>query len=85
MKQYPLEALLRPPIELWSAVCAFGSAVIALIAPSTLLMTPTVGMGTAVLLIVLGGLRNVQALHVLRYQRNMHTQSRYQLNHLPFL
>jgi conjugative coupling factor TraD (TOL family) len=79
VKQHPLEALLRPPIELWSAVCTLSSAVIALIAPSTLLMTPTVGIGTAVLLIALGGLRSVQALHVLRYQRNMHIQSRYQL------
>ncbi len=79
MSQHPLEALLRPPIELWSAACAFGSAVIALLAPSTLLMTPVVAFGTALLLIGLGGLRTYQACQLLRYQRNLRKQPRYQL------
>jgi len=47
-KNYPVEALLRPPIELWSAFCAFGTALIAVLAPWSLMMTPTVGYGTAV-------------------------------------
>ena len=47
---YPVEALLRPPIELWSVLCAYGTATIAIVAPWALMMTPVVGYGTAALL-----------------------------------
>ena len=65
-KGYPLEALLRPPIELWSSFCAFGTGIIALLAPWSLMMTPAVGYATAALLFVFGISRTVDALYILR-------------------
>jgi len=70
-KKYPMEALLRPPIELWSAACAFGTAMIALLAPWSLMMTPSIGIATAVILGMFGLNRTLDALYILRYQRNM--------------
>ncbi|MFW5443991.1 MAG: type IV conjugative transfer system coupling protein TraD [Methylococcaceae bacterium] len=78
-KNYPLEALLRPPIELWSSLCAFGTAFIAVLAPWSLMMTPSVGYGTAFLLFIFGFARGAEALYVLRYQRNMRKMPEYML------
>jgi conjugal transfer pilus assembly protein TraD len=78
-KGYPVEALLRPPIELWSALCAFGTALIAATAPWALMMTPAVGYGTAVLLFLFGIIRSLDALYILRYQRNMRKMPEYTL------
>jgi conjugative coupling factor TraD (TOL family) len=50
-----------------------------MLAPSTLLMTPIVAFGTAALLLGLGGLRTYQSWQLLRYQRNLRQQPRYQL------
>ncbi len=78
-KAYPLEALLRPPIELWSSLCAFGMAIIAVLAPWSLMMTPTVGYGTAALLIIFGVFRSLDAMYILRYQRNIRKMPEYEL------
>ncbi len=78
-KAYPLEALLRPPIELWSSLCSFGLAIIAVLAPWSLMMTPAVGYGTAALLIIFGIFRSLDALYILRYQRNIRKMPEYSL------
>jgi len=78
-KNYPVEALLRPPIELWSAACAFGTAIIAATAPWSMMMTPAVGYGTAALLVLFGVNRALDGLHILRYQRNMRSLPDYRL------
>jgi hypothetical protein len=41
----PVEALLRPPVELWSALVATATGSIALLAPWALMMPP--GIATA--------------------------------------
>ena len=84
-KAYPLEALLRPPIELWSSLCAFGMAIIAVLAPWSLMMTLTVGYGTAALLIIFGIFRSLDAMYILRYQRNIRKMPAYTLtaNEIP--
>ncbi len=79
-KGYPLEALLRPPIELWSSLCAFGTAGIAVLAPWSLMMTPAVAYGTAFLLTIFGIKRGLEALHIIRYQRNMRKMPEYILS-----
>jgi len=76
---YPVEALLRPPIELWSVLCAYGTATIAIMAPWSLMMTPAVGYGTAALLFLFGSIRAKDAFYVLRYQRNMRKLPEYSL------
>ncbi|MDX8378099.1 MAG: type IV conjugative transfer system coupling protein TraD [Mariprofundales bacterium] len=66
-----IEALLRPPVELWTAVVAAVAAIICLVFSSHLMMPPTVAQGTAAILLTLAGLRTWQAGLVIRYQRNL--------------
>ena len=42
MSRHPVEALLRPPVELWSTLVALATALIALLAPWSLMMPPGV-------------------------------------------
>ena len=79
MSRHPIEALLRPPVELWSALVAFATAVIALLAPWALMMPPGVAYGAAAVLLVIGLIRGRQAWRVLRYQRNMRRLPSYRL------
>jgi conjugative coupling factor TraD (TOL family) len=76
---YPIEALLRPPVELWSAGCAFACALMACLTPWAIMMTPSVGYATAAVLTLLGCIRTREALFVLRYQRNMRKLPRYEI------
>ena len=71
MSQYPIEALLRPPVELWSMLVAFAAATIAILAPWALMMPPGVAYGAGAALSLIGLIRGRQAWRVLRYQRNM--------------
>ena len=47
MSQHPIEALLRPPVELWSMLVAFAAATIAILAPWALMMPPGVAYGAS--------------------------------------
>lgn len=71
MSVHPIEALLRPPVELWSTLVAFATAAIAILAPWSLMMPPGVAYGAGGVLLLMGLVRGRQALRVLRYQRNM--------------
>jgi conjugative coupling factor TraD (TOL family) len=71
VSQHPIEALLRPPVELWSTVVAFATATIAMLAPWALMMPPGVAYTAGTALTVLGLVRGRQAWRVMRYQRNM--------------
>jgi len=70
-KHHPIEALLRPPVELYPAAVAAIAALIALLAPWALMMTPTVAWVAASLLALFALHRARQGLRVLRYQRNL--------------
>ena len=54
MSSHPIEALLRPPVELWSTLVAFATAAIALLAPWTLMMPPGVAFAAGAALTLLG-------------------------------
>ncbi|MEW8063391.1 MAG: type IV conjugative transfer system coupling protein TraD [Candidatus Thiodiazotropha sp.] len=71
MSTHPIEALLRPPVELWSALAAFATAGIAILAPWALMMPPGVAYGAGAVLGLIGLIRGRQAWRVLRYQGNM--------------
>ncbi len=71
MSAHPIEALLRPPVELWSTLVAFATAVIALLAPWSLMMPPGVAYSASAMLTLIGMIRARQAWRVIRYQRNM--------------
>jgi len=81
MKQkFPLEALLRPPIELWSVMSATSTGLIALTAPWVMMMTPSVGYATAGILFTFALIRGKEALAVLRYQKNIRNLPLYSLS-----
>ncbi|MEW8145896.1 MAG: type IV conjugative transfer system coupling protein TraD [Candidatus Thiodiazotropha endolucinida] len=71
MSAHPIEALLRPPVELWSTLVACATAGIAILAPWALMMPPGVAYGAGAVLGLIGLIRGRQAWRVLRYQRNM--------------
>ena len=79
MSAYPIEALLRPPVELWSMSVAFAAGVIAFLAPWALMMPPGIATMTGGCLFLFGGMRAKQAWQVLRYQRNMRRMPSYRL------
>ncbi|MCP5024026.1 MAG: type IV secretion system DNA-binding domain-containing protein, partial [bacterium] len=74
-----MEALLRPPVELWSTLVAFATAAIAIMAPWALMMPPGVAYGTGAVLSLTGLIRGRQAWRVLRYQRNMRRMPTYRV------
>ncbi|MEQ1636802.1 MAG: type IV conjugative transfer system coupling protein TraD [Methylococcales bacterium] len=79
-KRYPLEALLRPPIEFYTAVSAAGGAFIAGVAPWALMMTPAIGMATALILSGVALLRFRQGWFIFRYQRSLRVLPEYRLS-----
>jgi len=77
---HPVEALLRPPAELWSAAAAAACATVCVVAPWALFMTPGVAWTSAAFFAVLAGVRARQGFHVLRYQRRLRVLPRYRLS-----
>ena len=77
--RYPLEVLLRPPVELWSAFTAGTAALIALLAPWALMMTPEVAFAAALALAFVAVRRAREAWAILRYQRNIRRLPAYTL------
>lgn len=66
-----LEGLLRPPIEVYSAVVAFGVALVAVLAPWALMMPPFLGWVAAAIAALFGAWRLKEALAIVRYQHGM--------------
>ena len=79
MSRHPIEALLRPPVELWSMLVAFATATIAVLAPWALMMPPGVAYGAGAALGLLGVIRGRQAWRVMCYQRNIRRLPTYRL------
>ena len=79
MSQHPIEALLRPPVELWTTLVAFATATIAILAPWALMMPPGIAYSTGAALGLLGLIRGRQAWRVISYQRNMRKLPTYML------
>lgn len=79
MSAHPIEALLRPPVELWSTLVAFATAAIAMLAPWALMMPPGVAYSAGAVLMLIGMIRARQAWRVMRYQRNMRRLPTYRL------
>ena len=70
-RQYPVEDLLRPPVELYSASIALLFATLLWVAPSLILMTTSVAHLSAVLLLILALWRFFQGLKIIRYKRGL--------------
>ena len=79
MSAHPMEALLRPPVELWSTSTAFAAGTLAWLAPGALMMPPGIATATGVTFFTFGLWRGRQAWRVLSYQRHMRCLPLYQL------
>ncbi|MCB0245164.1 MAG: type IV secretion system DNA-binding domain-containing protein, partial [Anaerolineae bacterium] len=66
-----MEALLRPPVELWSTATAFAAGTLAWLAPWALMMPPDIAAATGLTFFGFGVWRGRQAWRVLRYQHHM--------------
>lgn len=73
----PVEVLLRPAVELYTvAVCA-GAALLCVVAPWSLALSPAIGIGSALAFFTFGVIRLHQAQVILRYRRNIRRLPRY--------
>lgn len=69
--KYPIEALLRPPVELYSAWTAWTLAVISIFMPGVIMMTPGVAYVSAAILLLIGMRRFLQGYTIYQYHRNL--------------
>lgn len=80
MKQsHPLESLLRPAVELNTALVCVLCAALCVFAPWALALTPSVGIGMGFGFLAFGVYRGKQGWIVLRYRRNMRRLPRFAL------
>ena len=80
-KGYPVEALLRPPVELTVAAVSFMCALLMLLAPGTFMVTPDVAYWTAAMLAVYGLFWARRGWAVVRYQRNLRRRRKWVVGH----
>jgi len=81
MKQkYPIEALLRPPVEYYAASTYLIIALMAVLAPGALMMTPGIAYITAAALLFLGVKRYRQGTRVRRYQKGLRRLKPYMMS-----
>ena len=76
---HPIEALLRPPIELYTAAVALAGVVVCIAVPDSLLLPAAVARGLAVVLALIGVWRAYQGLTILRYQYRLRRTPSYRL------
>ncbi|MBX8508956.1 type IV conjugative transfer system coupling protein TraD [Pseudomonas cichorii] len=76
-QDHVIEALLRPPVELYTVcVCVIG-AWLSIFAPWALALSPLFGLTAALFFLGFGWVRLRQALVVIRYRRNIRRLPRY--------
>ena len=68
MSRHVIDALLRPPVELWTTLVASLGAGVALMAPSVLLLPRELAYLIAAGLLLLAAWRARQAFRAIRYQ-----------------
>ena len=76
---HSVEVLLRPAVELYTVTVCLGAAILCLIAPWSLALSPLLGLGSALAFLTFGAIRFHEARIVLRYRRNIRRIPRYVL------
>jgi len=71
MSKYPVEALLRPPVEYFSAVTYLTIGSLSAFMPSILMMTNSVAYVSSFALITLGTIRLSQGIKIRNYQKGL--------------
>jgi conjugative coupling factor TraD (TOL family) len=77
--RHVIETLLRPAVELYSAITALAAGYLCLAAPWALMLSPSVSTVMAGGFFLFAGIRGRQGLTVLRYRRNIRRLPRYAL------
>src|SRR5262245_19771557 len=77
---YPIENLLRPPVEFIPTLVSIIVAPILLIWPQLFGLTWPFGLGLAILVLLHGVLRGLQAIRIVQYQKNVNTSRVYSLS-----
>ncbi len=82
---HSVEVLLRPAVELYTVAVCFCAAVLCLLAPWSLALSPLLGLGGALAFLAFGTVRFCQAWAILRYRRNIRRIPRYVMasRHVP--
>ena len=78
--KYLVENLLRPPVELNSAIVAILFSVILFVAPGVIMLTPSVTYFASFLLFVLAIFRYRQARRIKNYQRGLKKLPYYEMS-----
>src|SRR3546814_15670706 len=73
----PVEVLLRPAVELYTVAACAGAAFLCLVAPWSLALSPSMGVGSALAFGAYGALRYRDARVILRYRRHIRRSPRY--------
>jgi len=79
MNDHPIEALLRPPVELTAGAVIACCAFLSWMGPHWFLLTPDVGQGAAIGLALVAMYWFVRGGHIVRYQRNLKRLKRFSL------
>lgn len=77
--RYPVEALLRPPVELYAGVIEAFAGALVVYAPAAFMMTPPVAYGVAAVFLGSALVRFRAGWRVVRYHRNLRRLPRYEL------
>ncbi len=75
--RYPIDNLLRDPVELVPAVCSLGGALALLLFPSFFALTPIIALALAITLLLHGVWRLAPVLRLVRYQRRLEAPQTY--------
>ncbi len=74
---HSVEVLLRPAVELYTVAVCIGAALVCLVAPWSLALSPILGLGSSFAFLTFGAIRLRDALAILRYRRNIRRLPRY--------
>ena len=74
---HPIEVLLRPAVELNTVAVCIAAALLCLVAPWSLALSPSLGVGSALAFLGFGLMRWRDAQVILRYRRNIRRLPRY--------
>ena len=77
---HPIEALLRPAVEVYTAGACAVCVGLCIGAPWSIALAPSVGYGMAGGFAAFGGYRAIQAWRILRYRRGMRRLPRFALS-----
>lgn len=76
-QSHAVEVLLRPAVELYTVSVCAGAALVCMVAPWSLALSPLLGVGSALAFLTFGAIRLRDAWVILRYRRNIRRLPRY--------